>query len=152
VVADREALIFVNGDYAVYGCFRSTGRLTQLGTSEDLNTQSLAGEFAAVVSLSRLGGVPDDAGPVPVVQVYDLRRAKLVRYVQARAEAVFASPRGAVAWLGGLLAQYQLTLLDAQGVHMLVVGGGPITHVGFRGNHLVWRSAGRDHSAAVRYS
>jgi len=150
VAADRQALIFVNGDYTVYGCFRSTGRLTPLGASDDLNAQSLAGDFAAVASLSRLGGVPDDADPVPVVQAYDLRRAKLVRYVQAHAEAVVASPRGAVAWLGGLIAQYQLTLLDAQGAHMLVVGGAPITHVAFRRDRLVWRSGGRDHSASVR--
>ena len=148
ILANRDASVFFNASDTLYGCFKPTGRLTQLAAGYDLLAQGLSGRFAAIASVSVLGLAPDAAG-VPTLQVFDLRRARLLRYVHSAVEEVFVSPRGAAAWIGGTSSQYLLSLLDRQGVHVLVAGAAPISSIAFVGDRLRWRSAGRDHAVAV---
>jgi hypothetical protein len=140
---DRVAVVYSNIAAEVFGCYRPSGRLTDLGGGDGFAGVTVAGAYVAY-EMSVLLPPTQPPSPLPdytpELFVRNLQTGRLKQKIMASGR-LFVSSHGVLAWIAGdRQFRQRLFVLDATGEQELDRIQTRFADIHFRGNELSWRA------------
>jgi len=140
----------------VYACFKPTGQLRFLASTDDFVAAATAGDY---VAFSEVYGSDPEASGTPVIRIQNLRTGRIVRQAKRDAGTLFVSARGVAAWPEPAYCPTAtgphscpgtvLYVLDHHGPRAVGHGDIRLSSVRFSGAMLAWTTPGRTHRVRV---